>query len=132
MDMGIGRTLIIATLFPAILLSSGCATLLAGAAAGAGTVAYVRGELKATKQATIHEVYSASVNALNQLEIEIERKDKDATSATIEGRLANNKDLKIWLERKSDSVTRLGIRIGTFGDEEKSRMILNQIENNLQ
>lgn len=126
-----GRSMVVVMLLPAILLNVGCAGLLVGATAGGGAVAYVKGELQTEKQAPIDEVYPATVQALEDSKITIHEKKQDAMSAKIDGELANGKSLNIWFERESTNITKLGIRIGTFGDEKKSRFILEKINEHL-
>jgi len=126
------RGIATALLLSCMALSGGCAGLIVGTAGGGAAVAYVKGELRATKDAPIGSVYGATLRALDEMNIRVSKKRQDATSAQITGELANDDDLEIWFERTSDDSTRLGIRIGTFGDEEKSRLILERIDEQLK
>jgi hypothetical protein len=103
-----------------VLLSGGCAAALVGA--GAGTVAYIRGDLEAVVESNIDATYQASVKALGQLEITPTSKAKDALTAKIVGRDADDKKVTIKLARTADNLTKLSIRIGLIGDETKSRI----------
>jgi hypothetical protein len=113
-----------------VLLSGGCAAALVGA--GAGTVAYIRGDLEAVVESNIDATYQASVKALGQLEITPTSKAKDALTAKIVGRDADDKKVTIKLARTADNLTKLSIRIGLIGDETKSRIIYEQIKKNLE
>ena len=53
--------------------------------------------------------------------------EKDAVSATLVALTADNTKIKIVLNRKADNVTETSIRVGTFGDESMSRLILERI-----
>lgn len=112
------------------MILSGCAAII-GVGAGAGTVAYIRGELKATKDVGIDRVWSASRQAMRNLEFPIINTKKDASSAVLESETADERSITIRLKRVSERTTQIGIRVGWFGDEELSRLILDKIEQNL-
>jgi hypothetical protein len=121
------RTLLIGA---ALLISTGCALLLigGGAAAGAGTVAYIMGELKSTEEVSLARAWEASQAAMKDLEFSITSKEKDALSAKLIARGAGDKKIALTLKKVSDSVTEIRIRVDTFGDESLSRMILDKIK----
>ncbi len=113
------------------LVLTGCLAAAAvggAAAAGAGTVAYIKGELKATEEATLDKTWEATVGAVEELQFLVINKLKDAVSAEIEAKTADNKTVKIELKRVTENLTDISIRIGTFGDETLSRYILSKIE----
>lgn len=120
--------LLFAGIFTMIL--SGCAAVI-GVGAGAGTVAYIRGELKATKDVGIDRIWGASRQAMRDLEFPINNTKKDASSAVLESETADERSITIRLKRVSERTTQIGIRVGWFGDEELSRLILDKIEQNL-
>jgi hypothetical protein len=68
----------------AICLSSGCALLLVGAAVGAGTVVYVRGELKSADEVSLSRAWSAAQNAMSELQFKVTSQEKDALAGKIE------------------------------------------------
>ncbi|MHC4150263.1 MAG: DUF3568 family protein, partial [Planctomycetota bacterium] len=59
------------------------------------------------------------------------RKTKDAMSATIVARDSADKKITIKLSATPEKTTGISIRVGTFGDETKSRLIYDQIKKNL-
>jgi len=113
--------------------SSGCIVLAAGAGA-AGTVAYVKGDFDAEVQHSIDETYAAAHKATEELKLHIITGDggKDALSATIVARDAADKRVTIKLKTVTDDVTKLSIRVGTFGDKTKQRLIYDKIRDNLK
>lgn len=111
-------------------IAGGCAAALVGA--GAGTVAYLRGDLEAIMAEDVGTVYQASLKALEDLEIGATSKQKDALFAKIVARGADDKKIKITLKRTEENLTKLSIRIGLIGSETKSRVIYEQIKENLQ
>ena len=116
------------------LVLTGCLAAAAvggGAAAGAGTIAYIKGELKATEGYSIDETWAATEAAVDELQFIIINKVKDATAAELKAQTADNKTVNIELKRIADNLTEIKIRVDTFGDEALSRYILNKIQANL-
>lgn len=115
------------------LMQIGCvaAAITGGVAAGAGTVAYLKGELKSLEDANIDRVWRATEGAVNELNFIVTNKVKDAVSAKLDALTAVNKSVHITLKRKTDSLTEITIRIGTFGNEQLSRLILEKIQKRL-
>jgi hypothetical protein len=111
-----------------LILKGGCAALLVGGAAGAGTVAYYYGELKATEEVSMRRAWSATQKAMTDLGYAITNKDKDAFYAELVARGAGDKKVKIRLESQTDTLTDIKIRVGTFGNESLSRRILDKIK----
>lgn len=108
----------------------GCtAVLLVGA--GAGTVAYLKGDLNAVMSEDVGHIYAATLKALDELEIATTRRQKDALSAVIVGRTIEDKKITIKLKSTEDKLTKLSIRIGMFGNESMSRAIYEQIKKNI-
>lgn len=117
----------------ALMSGGGCALFLIGgaAAAGAGTYAYVNGELKDTEGVAYDTVYNATLAAMNDLQYAVVGKQKDAINAKITARTSGDKKIEINLVKQSATVTEIHIRVGTFGDESLSRQILDKIKAHL-
>ncbi len=113
------------------VLVQGCVAAAVGAGA-AGTVAYVRGDLEAVEPKNINSVYEATLKAMEQLELSVSKKTKDAMSAEIIARDSQDKKITIKLGATAEGTTNLSIRIGMFGSETKSRLIYDQIKKNLR
>ena len=126
------KLLIIAILFMmlGIVAFSGCVAVAVGAGA-AGTVAYIRGDLEAVESADLNTVYEATVKAVEELDLAITKKAKDALSATIVTRDAQDKKITIKLATTAEETTKISIRVGLFGSETKSRLVYDQIKKNL-
>ena len=115
------------------LISSGCPApvFLLGGATGAGTVAYVGGELKTVEKVSLNKAWNATQKAMNNLGFTITSKEKDAFNSKLIAKGAANKIIKIKLKRKSDTLTEIRIRVGTFGDKSVSLKILEGIKKQL-
>ena len=111
------------------LMLQGCLLLAAGA--GAGAVAYVKGELKTTYAASLNRTWEATLSALKDLRINVYSSKKDAFVGSIEATKADGTKVKIALEPAGPDTTSVRIRVGIFGDEETSRVINRQIASKL-
>jgi hypothetical protein len=114
----------------AVIIMQGCVAVV-GAGAGAGTVAYVRGELQTTYAASFNRTWEASLASLKDLGITVYNTQKDATEGDIEATKADGTKVKINLKPTGSDTTSVKIRVGIFGDEEVSRTISNQISKRL-
>ena len=118
-------------LLSAFMLSiGGCVAVLVGTGAAAG-VGYVKGDLEAVLEDDIDTVYDASLKAVKELELAVISKEKNALDARIISRTSTDKKINITLKRTDEDLTKLSIRIGTFGDETQSRTIYDKIKRNL-
>jgi hypothetical protein len=102
-----------------------------GAAAGGGTIAYIKGELKSTAQAPLDRAWEATQMAMKDLEFVITEKEKDAFDAKLTANGAGDKKINIALKKMSDTLTEIKIRVGAFGDKSLSQQILETIKNRL-
>ena len=128
------KTLVLAGVLTASgLAQSGCALFLigAGVAVGAGTVAYVNGELKAADEVSLNRGWSATQRAMEDLEFRVISLQKDALAGKLVARRADDTKITIRLTKQSDAVTEFRIRVGTFGDEDLSRLIYQKIKSRL-
>lgn len=105
---------------------SGC--ILAAAGAGAGAVAYVRGELEANLDNDYNAVVEASRGALADLEFARVSENKDALKAVMISRTAMDKKVEVTVSSSGKSLTNIKIRVGIFGDEQLSISILDRIK----
>jgi hypothetical protein len=123
------RVLLLSFALAAGVATSGCFVVALGAAgaAGAGTVAYARGQLDATLANGYDQVLAASNRALDELQLVKISEKKDAFSAILIARTAEDKRVEIRIAKEGDILTTVRIRVGIFGDEEKSRTLLEKM-----
>jgi hypothetical protein len=117
-----------------VLTQAGCAVVLLGgaAAAGAGTVAYVKGELRSTLEASLDQAWQAAQAAVQELEFAAATQEKEALAARLVARTAGDKKVEIKLKRISDTAVEARVRVGTFGDESFSHQVLERIRKHLK
>jgi hypothetical protein len=104
----------------------GCIVMAVGA--GAGAVAYVRGELNATLDKDYNLVVKATAQALKELEFAKVSENKDALQAVFVARTALDKKVEIKLGNPGNKLTTIKIRVGIIGDEALSQAILAKIK----
>ncbi len=109
----------------------GCAALLVGGAAGAGSVVYIKGQVKEDMTASVPPVHDASISALKELNLPIIEDTHDKLSARIKSRFADGADVWIEIESATAESSKLTIRVGVMGDQHKSRQILDGIHKHL-
>jgi hypothetical protein len=114
-----------------LLSNSGCVAFLIGGGAGAGTVAYLKGELKSVVESSLEKTLQATQTALEDLEFPVTSKQKDAFSAELVARRGNDKKIEIDLKKISEKMTEIRIRVGVFGDESLSQLILERINKHI-
>ncbi len=110
-------------------LFTGCvAALVVGAAAGAGSVVYVKGELKTTEAISLDQAYQAAESGLKDLDLLAEAKEKDTLNGGMEAQGVGDKRIWIKLHNVSKDVTEMRIRVGVFGDQVYSQKIYDAIK----
>ena len=111
-------------------LQSGCVAVMVGAAAAAaaGTVAYVRGDLEATVGAGYEDTLRAVRAGLEKMQYNPVSDRHDAISGEFVARTAKDERVHVLVTADSEKVTKIRIRIGVFGDEQVSRALLDAIK----
>jgi len=120
--------------FSLSLMLQGCVLLAvgAGAAAGVGTVAYIKGELQTTYAASLDETWDASLEALKELNLRIVSTRKGEAEGEIEAKKVGEDKVSVALSIAGPGTTLVKIRVGIFGDERESRAISKGIESKLR
>ncbi len=99
----------------------------AGTAAGIGGYKYRNGVLTVVYEAPYMDTWEASLKALNEMGLRVIKSAHDLTTGVIEAKRVDNKSVTIKVEYKSARETKVGIRVGIFGDEEASNVIKEKI-----
>jgi hypothetical protein len=129
------RTRIVLVLVATLTLANaGCLVVAAGAAGGAAVgYAYYKGKITDTYAAGLDDSWAATHTALAELGMPIVKEDRGTKTATIDSRTAEDDHVRIILEPVRSSipaegeVTRVSVRVATFGDRPVSDRILYQI-----
>jgi Protein of unknown function (DUF3568) len=110
-----------------LALYPGCGALLLVGGAGTSAIAFATGELRSTEPNPLAEVDAAVATAVDVLGYDEVETERDADRIRWRARTAAGDPVEIRLRAKGRDSTELGIRIGVFGDEAKSRLVLEQI-----
>jgi len=125
------KILLIVLLVASVVSVGGCVVAAVGAGA-AGTVAYLKGDMEAVESNKLDEVHAATLKAVEELGLKVTKVRKDALSAAVVARDAQDKKVTITLSATTEQTTKLSIRVGVFGSEAKSRLIYQKIHGHLQ
>ena len=87
--------------------------------------------LRTKLNADIGAVYGAARRATNELHLRVMRAAQDGISGEILARDAHRDNVDIQLGALPEGRTRLTIRVGVFGDKNKSIVLLQRILDNL-
>jgi hypothetical protein len=110
---------------PVVVATSGFSVLQAG------TSAFISGELEAAIPKPIAEVFEAADASLRELQFTLGAAKLDEYNGYLYARETQRRRIEITMEKKSPVVTKLNIRIGVFGDQAVSRLILATIQSKL-
>ncbi|MDI9569485.1 MAG: DUF3568 family protein [Pseudomonadota bacterium] len=116
-----------------VFLLSGCAAAVVGGAvmgAGAGTYLYINGILKTDYNADFDRVWAAVEKTVADMHGVDVVPAKGIGSGHVDAEI-NGEKVRITLLFKEKSLTEVGVRVGTMGDETASRMIHTKISANL-
>ncbi len=122
------RRLIIGLVMGMVVSGCAVAVLATGAGLGAGTYAWLKGELRRTYPATYDAVWNASSDALQSLEMPVVSQQRDALKGTIMAKRADGSDVRVDVKYLTDKTTQVSIRIGLFGDRPDSARVHETIQ----
>jgi len=126
------KTILLTALYIFVsLFAQGCWVAAAGAGA-AGTAIYLKSDVENIERENIDAVYAAAQKAVDDLDLVPVRSSKDALSAEIIARDAQDKKVTIKLKRQTDNITKISIRVGIVGDKTKAELIYREIADNLR
>ena len=107
--------------------ATGCFGLLLVGGAGTSAIAFATGELRSTEKAALTELDAACASAVDVLGYDEVETERDANRIRWRARTASGEPVTIRLVAKGPESTEVRIRIGVFGDEAKSRLVLEEI-----
>ena len=110
-----------------VTLTSGCAVVVVGAAAGSG-VAFIRGKLVKNLDYSVEQVHKATLAAAKDLGYFITADELNRHSAKIAGTDDEGKKITVDVEALTEKAATVEIRFGVFGNDEKSTEFLKEIE----
>ena len=120
------RRLLAVGLMSGFVLSSSACIFILGAA-GVGGYQYARGELARTYPVKMRKASRVSVVALRSLDLKVLDANADGLGGKIEAQRADG--MKIWILMRSEEtgVTKIGVRVGVFGNKKFAERIHERI-----
>jgi hypothetical protein len=107
----------------------GCFAVVAGAAGGAGTSAWLSGKLSQDVHAPFEKAVKASRSALESMKLEVTKETTKEDVAQIIGKYTDGKTIWIDIHRLTESSSKVEVRVGAVnGDKEASDKILKKIQ----
>lgn len=94
---------------------NGCAAVIVGAGAGAGTYAYIDGVLKRSYQANYEKTYQVCLSILNDLNQPITEETTDGITTTIQTKRSDETPMTIKVTILERDWTEVGVRTGVVG-----------------
>ena len=125
------RSSLLAVVLAAGISLSGCIPLLIGAAAGAGGIAYIKGTLEQNLDNSVEKVHKSSLAALKSLKITVNKEELGLHDSKIQAQYSDETKVNIDVVALTEQSSTIKIRVGIFGDQEKSELILNAIRKKL-
>jgi len=125
------KKILFAVILAGAAIGLGGCLAVAALGVGAGTVAYVSGDLEGVESASLDTVYTAAQRAVEKLELAVIDKSKDEMTALITTRDAEDKKITIKLTSTTEKTTKISIRVGVFGDQDKSMRVYEEIKKSL-
>jgi len=113
------------------LSSVGCGALLLIGGAGTSAIAFATGELRSTEKVPLAELDRACAAAIEALGYDKVERVEQPGKIRWRALTASGDAVDIHLTAEGTDKTRLRIRIGVFGDEARSRLVREQIQQSL-
>ena len=112
-----------------VFFLSGCAAVLLGVGAGVGigTYKFIEGNLIRDYPLAYDRAWDATNTALENLRISVTDSINEGAEGKIESIRKDGKKVVIVIKDKGQGVSNIAIRIGTFGDEQGSTRIHEEI-----
>lgn len=100
-------------------------------AAGAGVVVYIKGNLTQTVNAPQMKVHDAAVKALKDLRLPLLSDQTDQMTTKMTSQFPDGTEVWLTFEAVSYQSTKITVRVGIMGEEQRAREILQKIQKHL-
>jgi hypothetical protein len=107
------------------------AAAVVGAGAGVGAYAYIQGELQATYNTPMQQVWPEALAAMDELKLTVDRQFIDEIGGEIDARRVDGTVVKVRLKPAGDHSTTVGVRVGTIGNRDHAERVHHIIQQQL-
>lgn len=125
------RAIALALVLTISISISGCGALLLVGGAGTSAIAFATGELTVTEALPIGELQAATRIAVETLRYVDAEAVQDGNRVRWRATTAGGDPVDIRLISQGPQETEIRIRVGVFGNEARSRLVLEQIRQSL-
>ncbi|KPK98649.1 MAG: hypothetical protein AMJ95_03255 [Omnitrophica WOR_2 bacterium SM23_72] len=105
----------------------GCVALLAGAAGGAGTAAWLSGKLSQEVNVSFDRALKAARSGLESMKLNVTKETVKEDVAQLMSNYSDGRTIWVDVRRVTDSASRIDVRVGATGDKEAAQKVLDQI-----
>ncbi len=110
------------------VLMSGCTVVGAGVVTAIGGTHYLSGEIKSSYATSIYQLYEATLYSFKMDGLKTSLVKNTKTDADIEAKFEDGTKVKVHIYYNKEGYATLGVRVGTIGDERRSRELVRSIE----
>ena len=111
-----------------IILTGGCTVIGVGVASAVGGTYYISGEIKASYPVSIYHLYEVSLYTFQEEKMKVVSVKNTKTDADIQAHYKDETEVKVHIYYNEKGLATLGIRVGTIGDEKRSRELIKKME----
>ena len=111
-----------------LMTVSGCALLVAGAAGGVGTSAWLGGKLSQEVNVSMDKGTLAAEKAMTALKLKVTKKTSKDEVVQLIGEYYDGRQIWIDIRRISTTSSRIEVRVGATGDKEAADKIMTKIQ----
>jgi hypothetical protein len=122
------KNALLAVLVLGIVSSLAGCLLIAGAGAATGGVLYIKGAAVKTYPTTVQKAYDAMFAVLKEDKVPVYKQEVGAEIGKLEGTLSDGTTIKIDFKATGTQTTEVTIRIGTFGDKDRSNYYFEKLD----
>lgn len=117
-----------------MVFASGCTLAILGLGVGAGIAgtAYYEGKLTSTLDATPEQIKPATEAAFKELGVKLFSSTSNSLEAKIVGNSAEGSTVTVTASLKKNGQSKIGIRVGAFGNQTLSEKIFSAIDKRLR
>ena len=113
-----------------ILIHTGCYPLIIGAAAGAGGMAYAKGNIKTNFDKPLEKTHKAVVEGLKDSGVFITEDSLGVAESRVVGEFEDGEDVVVHLKPLTKNTTKVFLRVGLIGNEDRSMALMDAIKKN--
>jgi hypothetical protein len=131
--MTLGDRFLLTLLVVVLGTQLGCPAMIlgGGALAGAGAVVYARGDVTVVEHVSLSDAWMATKWAMDDLAFPIVGRQHELDGKRLVARGTDQERIQVTLGKRGNGETEIRVRVGTFGDEDLSWLILHKIRQRL-